>query len=61
MNVALGLLKIPVTDLERSVPSNATLLGTEPAFVSEAYGWAPFVECSDPDGNEPKIMEVAAG
>jgi predicted enzyme related to lactoylglutathione lyase len=60
MNVGLGLRKIPVTDLERSVPFYATLLGAEPAFVAEAYGWVQFVECSDLDGNELKIMEVAA-
>ncbi len=37
--IGVALLKIPVTDLVRSVPFYERL-GLKPVFVSEEYGWA---------------------
>ncbi|WP_299043767.1 VOC family protein [uncultured Tateyamaria sp.] len=42
MSLRLALLKIPVSDLARSVPFYETVLGQPAAFVAAEFGWAQF-------------------
>ena len=40
LNYKLGLLKIPVTDIDRSVKFYVEMLGFESTFQAPEYGWA---------------------
>lgn len=40
--IGLALLKIPVSDLARSVVFYEQVLGHQAAFTAEEYGWAQF-------------------
>jgi predicted enzyme related to lactoylglutathione lyase len=41
-SIGISLLKIPVTDLSRSIPFYSALFGDKPEFASEPHGWAQF-------------------
>jgi predicted enzyme related to lactoylglutathione lyase len=41
-SVGISLVKVPVTDLTRSLRFYEMLFGGKPEFASEAHGWAQF-------------------